>query len=73
MLVPWFGGERTPDLPWAAPAYFGFALESLTRDNLCRAVLEGHVLNLHAGFTRLPVQVEELRLTGGLSKLVEGM
>jgi len=68
MLIPWFGGERTPDLPWATPVYFGFTLDSMTRENLCRAVLEGHVLNLHAGFTRMPVQVEELRLTGGLSR-----
>ena len=68
LLIPWFGGERTPDLPWATPVYFGFTLDSMTRENLCRAVLEGHVLNLHAGFTRMPVQVEELRLTGGLSR-----
>jgi sugar (pentulose or hexulose) kinase len=35
---------------------------------LCRAVLEGHVLNLWAGFRRLPVTPEVIHLTGGLSR-----
>jgi len=34
---------------------------------LCRAVLEGSVLNLYDGFTRMPVAAREIRLTGGLS------
>jgi xylulokinase len=68
VLIPWYEGERTPDVPLAAPIYFGFPLNGLGRDVLCRAVLEGHVLNLHAGFARLPVEVKELRLTGGLSR-----
>ena len=24
LLIPWFDGERTPDIPLAAPLYFGF-------------------------------------------------
>ena len=68
MLIPWYMGERTPDLPRAAPLYFGFSLDGFTRDRLCRAVLEGHVLNLYTGFKRMPVEVRELRLTGGLSR-----
>jgi xylulokinase len=68
LLIPWFGGERTPDLPQARPVLFGFSLESLSPEKLCRAVLDGHVLNLHAGFSRLPVDVKEIRVTGGLSR-----
>ncbi len=68
MLIPWYAGERVPDLPQAAPLYFGFSLDGLTKENLCRAVLEGHVLNLYSGFRRMPVEVKELRLTGGLSR-----
>lgn len=68
LLVPWYGGERTPDLPHAAPVTFGFDLESLSLAPLCRAVLEGHVLNLHHGFRRMPVAAREIRLTGGLSR-----
>lgn len=68
LLIPWYAGERTPDLPQASPVYFGFGLEDFTREILCRAVLEGHILNLYDGFRRMPVSPEEIRLTGGLSK-----
>ncbi len=68
VLIPWYVGERTPDLPAAVPIYFGFGLNDFTRENLCRAVLEGHILNLYDGFQRMPVDVKETRLTGGLSK-----
>lgn len=68
VLIPWYAGERTPDLPQAAPLYFGFGLDGFDKASLCRGVLEGHVLNLHTGFRRMPVKVKELRLTGGLSR-----
>jgi xylulokinase len=68
LLIPWYVGERTPDLPLASPIYFGFGLADFTPDILCRAVLEGHVLNLHHGFQRVPVKAKEIRLTGGLSQ-----
>jgi xylulokinase len=68
LLVPWYIGERTPDVPLASPVYFGFGLDEFTKENLCRAVLEGHILNLYDGFRRMPVKVEEIRLTGGLAK-----
>lgn len=67
LLIPWYEGERTPDLPHAAPLYFGFGLSDFEPRILCRAVLEGHVLNLYEGFTRMPVEPGEIRLTGGLS------
>jgi xylulokinase len=68
ILIPWYTGERTPDVPLAAPTYFGFGLGDFSRDILCRAVLEGHVLNLFEGFKQMPVESKEIRLTGGLSK-----
>jgi len=68
LLIPWYEGERTPDVPQAAPVYFGFGLADFTKENLCRAVIEGHVLNIYTGFKRLPVDVKEIRLTGGLSR-----
>ncbi|MGD2218288.1 MAG: FGGY family carbohydrate kinase [Gemmatimonadales bacterium] len=67
LLVPWYEGERTPDLPLAAPLYFGFGVSDFEPRTLCRAVLEGHVLNLYEGFTRMPVTPREIRLTGGLA------
>jgi xylulokinase len=68
LLVPWYVGERTPDLPLAAPVSFGFNPVDFTPAVLCRAVLEGHVLNLYDGFARMPVTPREIRLTGGLSR-----
>jgi len=47
LLVPWFGGERTPDVPLAAPIYFGFRLEDFTFKYFSRAVFEGHILKLY--------------------------
>ena len=68
LLLPWYMGERTPDLPDASPVYFGFELSDFTKENLCRAVLEGHILNLYEGFRKLPVNAKEIRLTGGISR-----
>ena len=68
LLIPWYSGERTPDLPNATPVYFGFGLEDFTEEILCRAVLEGHVLSLYDGFRRMSLDTDEIRLTGGLSR-----
>ncbi len=68
LLIPWYEGERTPDVPQASPTYFGFGLNDFKKEILARAVLEGHILNLYDGFKRLPVKVNEIRLTGGLAK-----
>ena len=68
ILIPWYVGERTPDVPKASPVYFGFGLDDFTQEKLCRAVVEGHILNLYDGFRRMPVEAREIRLTGGLSK-----
>ncbi|HAE87763.1 TPA: hypothetical protein DCG86_07045 [Candidatus Marinimicrobia bacterium] len=67
ILLPWYEGERTPDLPLAAPLYFGFRTDEFTLEILCRAVLEGHILNLYDGFKKMDIKVKEIRLTGGLS------
>ena len=67
LIIPWYEGERTPDLPHAAPLYFGFGPSEFRPVILCRAMVEGHVLNLFDGFSRLPVTPAEIRLTGGLS------
>ncbi|MGD9344764.1 MAG: FGGY family carbohydrate kinase [Candidatus Aminicenantes bacterium] len=68
LLIPWYSGERTPDLPHASPVYFGFGLEDFTEEILCRAVLEGHILSLYDGFRRMSLDTTEIRLTGGLSQ-----
>jgi xylulokinase len=68
LLIPWYEGERTPDLPLAAPIHFGFGVDDFTAERLTRAALEGHVLNLHAGFENWPVQPTRLHVTGGLAR-----
>ncbi len=68
LLIPWYTGERTPNLPLASPVYFGFKPEDFSREILCRAVLEGHVMNLYEGFQRMPMKAKEVHLTGGLSQ-----
>lgn len=68
VLLPWFDGERTPDLPLGTPLYFGFDLGDFTEEVLCRAVLEGHVMNLYEGFLKLPVKAGSIHLTGGMSR-----
>jgi xylulokinase len=68
VLIPWYMGERTPDVPFGSPVYFGFGIDDFSREKLCRAVLEGHVLNLYAGFRKMPVKATEIRLTGGLAR-----
>lgn len=67
VLLPWFVGERTPDVPRAAPVALGFDLTDAPPEVLCRALLEGSLLNLYDGFTRMPVRAREIRLTGGLA------
>jgi xylulokinase len=70
VLIPWYEGERTPDVPIGAAATLGFDTADLAGARpavACRAVLEGHVLNLWDGSTRMPVTPREIRLTGGLS------
>ena len=68
ILIPWYMGERTPDVPLAAPLYFGFGLADFTVEKLGRAVLEGHILNLYDGYRKMPIEAREIRLTGGLSQ-----
>lgn len=68
VLIPWYMGERTPDVPQASPIYFGFGIDDFTPEKLARAVLEGHVLNLYDGFRKMPVRPTEIRLTGGLAQ-----
>lgn len=67
VLLPWYVGERTPDLPLAASVHFGFAAGDFTPEALARAVVEGHVLSLYDGFARMPIAPREIRLTGGLA------
>ena len=68
MIIPWFEGERTPDIPNACATYFGFKPRDLNTANIARGILEGTIHNLYNGYKRLPVKPNIIHLTGGLSQ-----
>jgi xylulokinase len=67
-LVPYFEGERTPNLPDATASLTGMTLASTTRENLARAAVEGMLGGLGAGLEALRalgVPLERGLLIGG--------
>ncbi|WP_442574654.1 xylulokinase [Microbacterium sp. F51-2R] len=67
-LVPYFEGERTPNLPDATASLTGMTLASTTRENLARAAVEGMLSGLGAGLEALRglgVPLERALLVGG--------
>lgn len=67
-LVPYFEGERTPNLPDATASLTGLTLASTTRENLARAAVEGMLSGLAAGLEALRglgVPLERALLIGG--------
>lgn len=70
-LVPYFEGERTPNLPDATATLSGMTLASTTRPNLARAAVEGMLSGLSAGLDALRalgVPLERALLIGGGSQ-----
>lgn len=49
VLVPWFEGERTPNLPSATAGFSGLTLTNTTRASLARAAIEGVLCGLADG------------------------
>jgi len=67
-LVPYFEGERTPNLPDATAELHGMTLASTTRENLARAAVEGMLSGLAAGVDALrehDVPIHRALLIGG--------
>lgn len=67
-LLPYFEGERTPNLPDATATLSGMTLRSTTRTNLARAAVEGMLNGLGAGLGALRdlgVPIERALLVGG--------
>jgi xylulokinase len=70
-LVPYFEGERTPNLPDATATLSGMTLASTTRPNLARAAVEGMLSGLGAGLDALralDVPLDRALLIGGGSQ-----
>lgn len=70
-LLPFFNGERTPDLPNGRGALMGMDLLNLTPANAYRAAMEGATYSLKYGydaFVRAGMAFDRIVLTGGGSK-----
>jgi xylulokinase len=68
VLVPYFEGERTPNLPRAKASIHGLSIASSTRSNLARAAIEGMLCGLSGGLDALRAQggaATRLLLIGG--------
>lgn len=71
VLVPYFEGERTPNLPDAKASLHGLTNASTTRENLARAAHEGMLSGLSAGLDAVRavgVRERRLLLIGGASQ-----
>lgn len=67
-LLPYYQGERTPNLPNSTGSLLGMTLANLTRANLARAAVEGLLCGLADGleaFIGQGVPVERIHLIGG--------
>ncbi|MCM3781265.1 xylulokinase [Microbacterium hydrocarbonoxydans] len=67
-LLPYFEGERTPNLPDATATLSGMTLASTTRENLARAAVEGMLRGLGAGLDALRalgIPLDRALLIGG--------
>lgn len=70
-LLPFFEGERTPDLPHARASLHQASLTNLTRANFARAVIEGTLATQVAMLDALGacgIQAERLFLIGGAAQ-----
>jgi len=71
VTLPFFNGERTPDLPQARAAMFGLTSQNCDRAHLLRAAVEGTSFALKFGLdelTRLGLAADSIVLTGGGSR-----
>lgn len=68
LAVPYFNGERTPNLPQGKACILGLDSQNMQPDNILRAAVEGVTLGLRTGLDRLAalgIDTEEIVLTGG--------
>ncbi|MWV49191.1 xylulokinase [Rathayibacter sp. VKM Ac-2803] len=71
VLVPYFEGERTPNLPDATASLRGMTIASTTRPNLARAAIEGMLCGLADGLDAVRaqgVEAHRILLIGGAAQ-----
>jgi xylulokinase len=70
-VLPFFNGERTPNLPNGRASINGITAANFTRENLARAALESAIFGMRIGlegFNTLGYRAKEIRLIGGGAK-----
>jgi xylulokinase len=71
VLVPYFEGERTPNLPDSTASMYGLTSADTTRENLARSAFEGMLSGLGAGLDAVRavgVREQRLLLIGGAAQ-----
>lgn len=71
LLIPFFEGERTPDVADGTGVYFGLREKTYDLPHFARAAMEGTTLGLNYGLNRmreLGIEPQEIRATGGGSR-----
>jgi xylulokinase len=70
-ILPFFNGERTPNLPNGRASVNGITAANFKKHNLMRAAMESAIFAMRIGldsFVSLGFKPKEIRLTGGGSK-----
>jgi len=70
-LLPFFNGERVPNLPRGKASIMGLNATNYTRENIARASLESAVFGMKIGldrFRELGFDAREIRMIGGGAK-----
>jgi len=71
VILPFFNGERTPNLPNGRASINGITAANFKKENLARAALESAIFGMRIGldgFKSLGFKPKEIHLTGGGSK-----
>jgi xylulokinase len=71
VVLPFFNGERTPNLPHGRASVNGITAANFKRQNIARAGLEAAIFGMRIGlegFWELGFKAREIRLTGGGAK-----
>ncbi len=71
VVLPFFNGERIPNLPQGKAGILGGSATNFSKENIARAAMEAAIFGMRIGlesFKRLGFPASEIRLTGGGAK-----
>lgn len=68
VALPFFGGERTPNLPKGKASLIGMTTNNLSRENILRSIVESTVYGLYSGLQgmkKVGMNSERIQVIGG--------